>query len=491
MRLILLFPLLCVSFGSYALYQVSPVGFTESGQPFSPGDVFDSSFISNLSYQYISPSSGQSGPMFSRCFVQSSTGLYCRDPQGYLNLSASVFSVSSCPSGQELSDSGICEVPSKPCDDVIGIDTDIGWFSSVHGTTPPSNFWCSTSGGGCGSELKSGTAFCGSTTGNNYDCIATYTITGPECALSDGDDAWCSDSTCQSPVEPKPDPEPEPEPEPDPVVPDHEPSDPTKPLEDPNPLPPVDTTPTPPLDVDGPSDVVEPPLTPESNGDVVKSIANMNRDVNSALNNLNIDINQNSATANTQLAMLNANMRQNSEQVRQLQQSGIDIYQNNKALIQNLNKDVTTAINRNTERVDAELERVGDSVDALGGKLDSIGESLDMINNVDTSNAGVTGTCIQTDTCSGYYESKYPDGLSGLASTQLQSLKADFIDGFVGAFGQIDLSNAQKPEFGLPVPFYGWMYFDDYINMDWIFSFIRTCFILTSVFYSRRIMFGG
>ncbi|MBF4348794.1 hypothetical protein EAY19_22315, partial [Vibrio anguillarum] len=94
---------------------------------------------------------------------------------------------SSCPSGQELSDSGICEVPSKPCDDVIGIDTDIGWLSSVHGTTPPSNFWCSTSGGGCGSELKSGTAFCGSTTGNNYGCIATYTITGPECALSDGD----------------------------------------------------------------------------------------------------------------------------------------------------------------------------------------------------------------------------------------------------------------------------------------------------------------
>ncbi|WP_434998675.1 adsorption protein [Vibrio scophthalmi] len=382
----------------------------------------------------------------------------------------------SCPDGTEFNEtSGICE--QNKCKELqqSGDVVELTWLRDVWGDNMTGAYWCKA-GVQCVAQIETHV-------GCHEDrCFGDAPYTGDKCENPETEGVMCSDSTCST-ARPEPEKPPTPEPEPDPDT-EHKPTDPTKPIPDPNPLPPIDVKPPPPEVVDPEPEVPEPELTPDSNGDVVKAVTNLNRDVNKALNDLNIDINKANAEQNGELMLLNANVKQNSEHLAKLREENIDIYDNTKALIQNLNKDVTSAVNRNTERIDGELERVGE-------KLDGIGTTLDQMTNVDTSGAGVSATCIETDTCVSYYETKYPEGLSGMASTQLAELKAEVIDGFVASFGELDLSNAQEPKFGLPVPFYGWMYFSDYIDMNWIFSFIRVCFMVTTVFMCRRIVFGG
>ncbi|MBE4350529.1 methyl-accepting chemotaxis protein, partial [Vibrio parahaemolyticus] len=63
--------------------------------------------------------------------------------------------------------------------------------------------------------------------------------------------------------------------------------------------------------------------------------------------------------------------------------------------------------------------------------VSGISDTLDGIANTDTSGAGTGGTCIESQTCTGFYESAYPDGLGGLVSGQLDNLKHNTIDNFV------------------------------------------------------------
>ncbi|WP_215405914.1 hypothetical protein [Vibrio gigantis] len=170
------------------------------------------------------------------------------------------------------------------------------------------------------------------------------------------------------------------------------------------------------------------------------------------------------------------------------------------------------AISSGTSTVD--LSGVESSIDALSDKIDGIegggnGEGLaeisskldglatgvtdigDLLKGVDASKAGIDGTCIQGGTCQGFYESAYEGDLSTVVSSQLDAMKTSIVDPFVSSFGNIDLSGAQRPKFGLPVPFYGYMSFDDYIDMDWIFGFLRFIFLASTAFYCRQIIFGG
>ena len=170
------------------------------------------------------------------------------------------------------------------------------------------------------------------------------------------------------------------------------------------------------------------------------------------------------------------------------------------------------AISSGTSTVD--LSGVESSIDALSDKIDGIegdgnGEGLaeisskldglvtgvtdigDLLKDVDASKAGIDGTCIQGGTCQGFYESAYEGDLSTVVSSQLDAMKTSIVDPFVSSFGNIDLSGAQRPKFGLPVPFYGYMSFDDYIDMDWIFGFLRFIFLASTAFYCRQIIFGG
>ncbi|MEZ8297355.1 hypothetical protein AB6D11_26535 [Vibrio splendidus] len=247
--------------------------------------------------------------------------------------------------------------------------------------------------------------------------------------------------------------------------------------------------------VDPPKEVTEPELTPDSNGDVVKAVTSMNRDFNKALNDLNIDINQSQANINTELDRLNKNVVNNSNATRDLAQTNIDIYNNTKQLIQGVEVAVKTGTASTVEAINTNGENTVNAVNTgfsdVGDSLEEIKGSLDGIANVDTSSAGTSGSCIETDTCTGFYTSGYPDGLSGVANAHFESIKTNVLDGFVNTFGNLDLSNAKRPSFTIPVLDFGDYSIEDYLNLDWIFGFVRFCLIFTAIATARKNILGG
>ncbi|TKF31652.1 hypothetical protein FCV50_11455 [Vibrio kanaloae] len=169
-----------------------------------------------------------------------------------------------------------------------------------------------------------------------------------------------------------------------------------------------------------------------------------------------------------------------------------DVNQNTNEKFNQLS-DQIAAISGGQSTVD--LSGVESSIGEISGKLDGLATGVtdigDLLKDVDSSKAGIDGTCIQGGTCKGFYESAYDGDLSDVVVGQLDSMKTSIVDPFVSSFGNIDLSGAQRPKFGLPVPFYGYMSFDNYIDMDWIFGFLRFIFLASTAFYCRQIIFGG
>ncbi|MEZ9204956.1 hypothetical protein AB4151_21605 [Vibrio splendidus] len=247
--------------------------------------------------------------------------------------------------------------------------------------------------------------------------------------------------------------------------------------------------------VDPPKEVTEPDLTPDSNGDIVKAVTSMNKDFNKALNDLNIDINQSQANINTELDRLNKNVVNNSNATRDLAQTNIDIYNNTKQLIQGVEVAVKTGTASTVEAINTNGENTVNAVNTgfsdVGDSLEEIKGSLDGIANVDTSSAGTSGSCIEADTCTGFYTSGYPDGLSGVANAHFESIKTNVLDGFVNTFGNLDLSNAKRPSFTIPVLDFGDYSIEDYLNLDWIFGFVRFCLIFTAIATARKNILGG
>lgn len=282
-----------------------------------------------------------------------------------------------------------------------------------------------------------------------------------------------------------------------PIIPDdpiHDPDDPTGDIEDPSVLPDDSTNTVNPPDTDGEPDVEEPDTDESTDTAVLKAITGMNKDVNKALNDMNIDINQASADVQNQIIALNASMVTNTQAIQKQQINDNKIYENTKALIQQANADITTAMNKNTNAINGvgdDVEKIAGAMDGIADEVSGISDTLDGIANTDTSGAGTGGTCIESQSCTGFYESGYPDGLGGLVSGQLDDLKHNTIDNFVNSFGDLDLSSAKRPSFVLPVPFFGDFSFEEQISFDWVFGFIRAVLIMTSVFAARRIIFGG
>lgn len=244
-----------------------------------------------------------------------------------------------------------------------------------------------------------------------------------------------------------------------------------------------------------PPEVTEPELTPNSNGDIVKAVTSMNSDVNQALNDLNIDINKSQASIQTELDRLNKNVVNNSNATRDLAQTNIDIYNNTKQLIQGVEVAVKTGTASTVEAINTNGENTVNAVNTgfsdVGDSLEEIKGSLDGLANVDISSAGTSGSCIETDTCTGFYTSGYPDGLSGVANAHFESIKTNVLDGFVNTFGNLDLSNAKRPSFTIPVLDFGDYSIEDYLNLDWIFGFVRFCLIFTAIATARKNILGG
>lgn len=404
--------------------------------------------------------------------------------------------VSSCPNGQVLVGGTCGEPPKNHCEKLMENEPTLGvwWNEEAYGRDMLGNFWCGAASN-CTAQL---TTFVGCDSGN---CFADAHYTGDECqhgTLS----GFCNDITCSAqlpePEQPDPDnPDPDnPDPDnPDVTDPTHEPDDPTGgDIEDPSVLPDDSTNTVDPGTTEDEPDVEDPPTDESTDTAVVSAITGMNKDVNKALNAMNIDINQASADVQNQIIALNASVVTNTQAIQKQQANDNEIYRKTKSLIQQANADITTAVNKNTNAINGvgnDVEQIAGAMDGIAEDVAGISETLDGIANTDTSGAGTGGTCIEAGNCTGFYESAYPDGLGGLVSGQLNDLKTNVIDDFVNSFGNIDLSNAQRPSFVLPVPFFGNFSFEDYINFDWIFGFVRAVLIMTSIFAARRIIFGG
>ncbi|EOX4467662.1 methyl-accepting chemotaxis protein [Vibrio alginolyticus] len=430
---------------------------------------------------------------------------YCKT--GIKSYASLIIQGFSCPDGEEWNpDTEQCESPKNHCEKLMENEPTLGvwWNEQAYGRDMLGNFWCA-SASNCTAQL---TTFVGCDSGN---CFADAHYTGDECehgTLS----GFCSDITCSAqlpePEQPDPDnpdpdnPDPDnPDPDnPDPDNPDvtdptHDPEDPTGgDIEDPSVLPDDSTNTVDPGTTEDEPDVEDPPTDESTDTAVVSAITGMNKDVNKALNAMNIDINQASADVQNQIIALNASVVTNTQAIQKQQANDNEIYRKTKSLIQQANADITTAVNKNTNAINGvgnDVEQIAGAMDGIAEDVAGISETLDGIANTDTSGAGTGGTCIEAGNCTGFYESAYPDGLGGLVSGQLNDLKTNVIDDFVNSFGNIDLSNAQRPSFVLPVPFYGDFSFEEHISFDWVFGFVRAVLIISSIFAARRIIFGG
>ncbi|WP_249930576.1 DUF1542 domain-containing protein [Vibrio diabolicus] len=395
--------------------------------------------------------------------------------------------VESCQDGTSLNpNTGQCEASKNHCEKLMETEPTLGvwWNEQAYGRDMLGNFWCGAASN-CTAQL---TTFTGCDSGR---CFADAHYTGDECQHGTLN-GFCTDSSCSAEL-----PEPEnPDPDnPDVTDPTHDPDDPTGgDIEDPSVLPDSDNdvvVPDPPTDE---PDVEDPPTDESTDTAVVRAITGMNKDVNKALNAMNIDINQASADVQNQIIALNASVVTNTQAIQKQQVNDNEIYRKTKSLIQQANADITTAVNKNTNAINGvgnDVEQIAGAMDGIAEDVAGISETLDGIANTDTSGAGTGGTCIEAGNCTGFYESAYPDGLGGLVSGQLNDLKTNVIDDFVNSFGNIDLSNAQRPSFVLPVPFFGDFSFEEHISFDWVFGFVRAVLIVSSIFAARRIIFGG
>lgn len=162
-----------------------------------------------------------------------------------------------------------------------------------------------------------------------------------------------------------------------PTDPTHDPDDPTGPIEDPSVLPDSSTNTFDPPDVDDEPDVEEPDTDDSTDTAVVSAITGLNKDVNSALHDLNSDINETQTTIANELVGVKGSLVDNTQAIQEQQINDNAIYKNTKALIQQANADITTAVNKNSNAVNGlgdDLQGVSDSVGSLS---DSLGDFFD------------------------------------------------------------------------------------------------------------------
>ncbi|HHG3619062.1 TPA: DUF1542 domain-containing protein, partial [Vibrio parahaemolyticus] len=247
------------------------------------------------------------------------------------------------------------------CSEVEGDSGDMRWDSGVFGSGLPSTYMCSGKGGGCTAAIDGSSAWCG----ESGWCYATFTVIGPSCDSTTGN-LFCNDPDCKTLKDPNTDDKPD-------TDPTHKPDDPTGgDIEDPSVLPDSDNdvvVPDPPTDE---PDVEDPPTDESTDTAVVNAITGMNKDVNKALNDMNIDINQASADVQNQIIALNASVVTNTQAIQKQQANDNEIYRKTKALIQQANADITTAVNQNTNAING----VGDDVEKIAGAMDGIAEDV-------------------------------------------------------------------------------------------------------------------
>nr|WP_321460776.1 chemotaxis protein [uncultured Vibrio sp.] len=244
-----------------------------------------------------------------------------------------------CPEGYVRDDqSGNCELPPATCEELKAKDAPAPTFIPDDGQAMTATRYYCDINRMCEAQ-QSYFASAGDLVKENY-------YTGNECVGSAED--YTNDPYYPPVTEPD---------SPDPEDPTHNPDDPTVgEIVDPSPLPDSSNNTVAPDETEPEAEVEDPLNDPNidptaTDTAVVSSIKGLNSDVNKALNALNVDLNQSSADIQNQIIALKGSMVTNTQAIQKQQINDNKIYENTKALIQQANGDITTAVNRNTNSV--------------------------------------------------------------------------------------------------------------------------------------------
>lgn len=90
-----------------------------------------------------------------------------------------------------------------------------------------------------------------------------------------------------------------------------------------------------------------------------------------------------------------------------------------------------------------------------------------------------------------FYEPQYPDGLQGVWDSATADLSNSAFVDFLGSF--VPSFSGSCPAFGLNMNIASWAAFGvfEFMSLCYVFDFIKIIFLVTALFTSRMIMFGG
>ncbi|MDG3085470.1 hypothetical protein P7F88_04885 [Vibrio hannami] len=234
-----------------------------------------------------------------------------------------------------------------------------------------------------------------------------------------------------------------------------------------------------------PSDTVDggtpPDLTSDSD---IKALANqiqdMQTDLNTSLDAMALQQQIDKTELSNNIQALNTSVNENGTKV----DAGFDKMQTE---ITTLNDSITT-LDTNTTNSMASMETSIAGIQESAAKIES---NLDKIANADVSNAG-SGACINTGTCKGFYESKYPNGINGVLDKSINTITTQTFKPIVDGFSNIEFSG-DAPSFVLDMSGFGFGQYDlnDYVDFSYVWAFVRFCMIFSTIFLCRQLVFGG
>ncbi|WP_343231557.1 hypothetical protein [Vibrio alginolyticus] len=290
-----------------------------------------------------------------------------------------------CPADYELINDGdgvtcepivpSCEYGENPdgsCMDACQFKQSIGdtvklyWHPAIYGELVTGACYGDYGATRCEVTKNESTIICTGVPDGQYtpdsQCSLKFAFTGHQC---EGGTLFWGDKGPDEPIIPPDEPE-------DPT---HDPDDPTGEIEDPSVLPDDSTNTINPGDVDDEPDVEDPDTDESTDTAVLSAIKGLNVDVNKGIHDLNVDINQSHADITNAVIDVKGSLVDNTQAIQEQQINDNKIYKNTKALIQQANGDITTAVNNNTNAtigIRNDLKGLGDSVGELDSSLNAI-----------------------------------------------------------------------------------------------------------------------
>lgn len=342
-NLALLFLLFGVSFSASAdlLYKVTSIKPSASSKAcWSVGDIIANSFLESCSFTYSSSSYNFTATSCSVSFSGVKCNLKRSDGSNiWGSILSNVVQVSSCPAGQELSDSGICEVPApEPCPPGY-IRNEVGLC-----VLNPEDDFCETDF----SELVAAEV---------NSCAIKYPDFFTDVNSTCTDRENYSLSCVQGIAKPK---------------------DPTSPINPPNggfnPSNPDPVNPTPP-DFDKPEpDEVAPNDTTDTA--VLEALRNLNRDNNQAATSLNTDLNAGFSSTLDALNHSNSKLDAIGQSIVEQTNQDYLIHQANKLLQLQTTGAITEGTSKTVGAINSQTTQLKDSLDTVSAGINGLGDKL-------------------------------------------------------------------------------------------------------------------